>query len=219
MRRLKKSWVQTTLNVFKTFGKSMSSNPTSINSPLQSGWIATTLKLAKKHIVAADRWLMTAIHWLLIILLGAMAVIIFSNVMLRYVSGSSIVWAEEVARYCMIWLTFLGAGPVLRMGGHIAIENLQDAMPTVLAQWTRAVVLLLMIGLGLGMVTMGLAYVQRSQFQMTASTQIPFSYIYAAIPIGGLILLWSSLAIAVSYVKDRLFEADASDLHGEGVQV
>jgi TRAP-type transport system small permease protein len=196
----------------------MSSNPTSIDSPPQVGLIVAA-RLVKKYITAADQWLMTAIHWLLIMLLGAMAVIIFSNVMLRYASGSSIVWAEEVARYCMIWLTFLGAGPVLRMGGHIAIENLQDAVPKIWAQWIRACVLLLMLGLGVGMVVMGLAYVERSQFQMTASTQIPFSYIYAAIPAGGLVLLWSSLAIAISYVSDRSFEADASDLHGEGVQV
>jgi TRAP-type C4-dicarboxylate transport system permease small subunit len=32
----------------------------------------------------------------------------------------------------MIWLTFLGAGPVLRYGGHIAVENLQDALPLLL---------------------------------------------------------------------------------------
>jgi TRAP-type transport system small permease protein len=219
MHLLKKNWVQTISSVFKTFDKRMNSNLTSSHSPVLSEWIAAALKPAKLCTTALDRWLMIAIHWLLIILLGAMAVIIFSNVALRYASGNSIVWAEEVARYCMIWLTFVGAGPVLRMGGHIAIENLQDAVPKIWAQWIRACILLLMLGLGAGMVVMGLAYVERSQFQMTASTQIPFSYIYAAIPAGGMVLLWSSLAIAMSYVRDRSFEVDTSDLHGEGVQV
>jgi TRAP-type transport system small permease protein len=177
------------------------------------------LQLVKKTAIFLDRRLMITTQWLLIALLSVMALIIFANVSMRYVTGGSLVWAEEVARYCMIWLTFIGAGPVLRMGGHIAIENLQDAMPKRSAQAVRVVVLVTVVGLGVGMVTMGLAYMQRAQFQMTASTQIPFSYIYAAIPVGGALLVWSALAIALSYVADRQFEADANDPHIEGVQV
>lgn len=64
----------------------------------------------------------------MILALAAMSVIVFVNVMLRYLTSESIVWAEEVARYLMIWLTFLGIGPVMRIGGHIAIDNLQDAL-------------------------------------------------------------------------------------------
>jgi TRAP-type transport system small permease protein len=167
-----------------------------------------------------DAVLMTALSWVLIVLLAGMAAVVFANVTMRYVTGGSLVWAEEIARYAMVWLTFLGAGPVLRMGGHIAIENLQDALPQVAAQWIRAGVALAMAGLGVGMVWMGVQYMLRSQFQMTASTQIPFSYVYAAIPVGGALLLWSTLAIAAGYVRSRTFEADANaSQHQEGVQV
>jgi TRAP-type transport system small permease protein len=179
---------------------------------VNSGFLASSIS-------ALDQKLMLAIRWTLIALLSAMAMIIFANVSMRYLTGASLVWAEEVARYLMIWLTFLGAGPVLRIGGHIAIENLQDALPRVLSQAVRCGVLICIIGLGLGMIVMGLAYMQRAQFQMTASTQIPFSYIYAAIPIGGVVLVWSALAIGAQYVSERRFEKDANDLHTEGVQV
>ncbi len=53
--------------------------------------------------------------------------IVFVNVVLRYTTGDSIVWAEEVARHLMIWVTFLGAGLVLRFGGHVAIDALHQA--------------------------------------------------------------------------------------------
>jgi len=69
-------------------------------------------------------------QWVLIVILAVMSVIIFTNVSLRYLTSHSIEWAEEVARHLMIWLTFLGCGPVLRYGGHIAIENLQDSVPS-----------------------------------------------------------------------------------------
>jgi TRAP-type transport system small permease protein len=167
-----------------------------------------------------DAALMAALSWVLIVLLAGMASVVFANVTMRYVTGGSLVWAEELARYAMVWLTFLGAGPVLRMGGHIAIENLQDALPQLAAQWIRAGVALAMAGLGVGMVWMGTQYMLRSQLQTTASTQIPFSYIYAAIPVGGALLLWSTIAIASGYVRNRTFEADANaSEHQEGVQV
>ena len=77
-----------------------------------------------------ERILVACNRWLLILLLVAMACIVFANVVLRYTTGDSIVWAEEVARHLMIWVTFLGAGLVLRFGGHVAIDNLHQAVST-----------------------------------------------------------------------------------------
>src|SRR5450830_1767416 len=63
-----------------------------------------------------ERILVACNRWVLILLLLVMACIVFANVVLRYTTGDSIVWAEEVARHLMIWGTFLGAGLVLRLG-------------------------------------------------------------------------------------------------------
>ena len=87
-----------------------------------------------------ERGLVAANRWLLILLLLAMAIIIFSNVVLRYSTGDSIIWAEEVARHMMIWVAFLGAGLALRFGGHVAIDNLHRAVSTRMARVMRTVV-------------------------------------------------------------------------------
>ena len=60
-----------------------------------------------------------------IALLAAMATMVFANVALRFLTDHSILWVEEASRYAMVWLTFIGAGPVLRYGGHIGIDALQ----------------------------------------------------------------------------------------------
>ena len=103
-------------------------------------------------------------RWALIILLAAMAVIIFTNVALRYLTSQSIEWAEEVSRHMMIWLTFLGAGPVLRYGGHIAVENLQDALPQSMAIAVRAFVALLLFAFFGFMIWYGWLYMDRAMF-------------------------------------------------------
>jgi len=156
-----------------------------------------------------ERYFLSANRWALILLLAAMAVIIFVNVALRYLTSQSIEWAEEVSRHMMIWLTFLGAGPVLRYGGHIAIENLQDALPRSLAVAIRAFVALLLFAFFGFMVWYGWLYMERTLFQLTAATQIPFAYIYAAMPVGGVLLLVHWALIVRGYVLERKFAADA----------
>jgi TRAP-type transport system small permease protein len=168
----------------------------------------------------ADRALMGSLRVALIVLLSGMALVVFTNVVMRYATGGSLVWAEEVARYAMVWLTFLASGPVLRTGGHIAIENLQDVLPKVLAQQIRAAIALALFGLGLAMVWMGVSYMKLAQYQMTAGTQISFAWIYAAIPVGGMLLMWCTAAMAVGYVSERRFEtASDNNEHLEGVQI
>lgn len=156
-----------------------------------------------------ERYFLGVNRWALIVLLAAMACIIFINVALRYLTNQSLEWAEEVSRHLMIWLTFLGAGPVLRYGGHIAIDNLQDALPRRLAVAVRVFVALLLFAFFGLMVWYGWLYMERTMFQLTAATQVPFAYIYAAMPVGGLLLIAHWLLIVRSYVLTREFAADA----------
>jgi TRAP-type C4-dicarboxylate transport system permease small subunit len=154
--------------------------------------------------VAANRWA-------LIVMLGAMAAIVFTNVVLRYTVGESLFWAEEVSRYLMIWLTLLGTGLVLRHGGHIAIDNLQDALPGGTegraAQALRVLNVLLMLVFFVGMIIAGWQYCQRTMFQTAAATQLPMAYVYAALPIGFALCLVHLGFVVRRYVLARQFMA------------
>ena len=156
-----------------------------------------------------EHYFLGANRWALILLLAAMALIIFTNVALRYLTSQSIEWAEEVSRHMMIWLTFLGAGPVLRYGGHIAVENLQDALPRKAAVALRMLVATLLFAFFIFMIWYGWLYMGRTLFQLTAATQIPFAYIYAAMPVGGLLLVIHWALIVRGYVLERQFASDA----------
>jgi TRAP-type transport system small permease protein len=148
-------------------------------------------------------------RWLLIAILGLMSLIIFTNVGLRYLTNESLPWAEEVARHLMIWLTFVGCGPVLRYGGHIAIENLQDALPIAWARALRVLIVLLMLGLFGFFMYFGWEYMDRTQYQLTPATQISFAYIYAALPLGMAMSMVHCLLIMRGYIAHRQFASDA----------
>lgn len=160
------------------------------------------MKNFERHFLALNRWI-------LIVTLAVMAVIIFANVVLRYTTNQSIEWAEEVSRHLMIWLTFVGCGPTLRYGGHIAVENLQDVLSPKGAIALRGLIAALMLGFFVFCIWFGMDYVERTQYQATPATQISFAIIYAALPVGMLLTLIHWLLIMRNYVLRREFASDS----------
>ncbi len=54
--------------------------------------------------------------------LMVMVVLVFGNVVLRYVFNSGITMSEELSRWLMVWLTFLGAIVALREHYIVAMQ-------------------------------------------------------------------------------------------------
>lgn len=61
---------------------------------------------------------------LLVVLLAAMVIMVFGNVVLRYAFNSGITESEELSRWAFIWMTFLGAIVAIREGGHLGTDML-----------------------------------------------------------------------------------------------
>lgn len=61
---------------------------------------------------------------LMVLLLAAMVVMVFGNVVLRYAFDSGIAVSEELSRFLFVWLTFVGAVVVARENAHLGIETL-----------------------------------------------------------------------------------------------
>ncbi|MEH2591221.1 TRAP-type C4-dicarboxylate transport system permease small subunit [Bradyrhizobium sp. AZCC 1721] len=63
------------------------------------------------------------------ICLAAMVVLVFTNVVLRYLFNSGIATSEELSRWLLVWLTFLGAIVALRLHAHLGVDTLVRALP------------------------------------------------------------------------------------------
>ncbi|MBY5989880.1 TRAP transporter small permease [Roseovarius atlanticus] len=151
--------------------------------------------------------------WALILMLSAMALIVGANIFLRYFTAQSLPWADEAARYLMIWLTFTGAGLILRIGGHVAITNLQDKLPAIGQKLLRTLIVLILLTFFAYMVHVGWQYAQRMQFQVTPALRLPFLYVYAAMPVGFALLIVHLLLIARSFIS----AGDYKSLDARGV--
>lgn len=90
--------------------------------------------------------LWSAVDVLIAMLLGAMIIMVFANVVLRYGFSSGIRQSVELARLWFVWVVMLGAAVVLRRGEHLAVAEFSEnlfprAVPT-LRRLSWAVVLL-----------------------------------------------------------------------------
>jgi TRAP-type transport system small permease protein len=61
---------------------------------------------------------------LLVLLLAAMVLMVFGNVVLRYAFNSGITVSEELSRWAFVWLTFLGAILAVKEGAHLGTDVL-----------------------------------------------------------------------------------------------
>jgi TRAP-type C4-dicarboxylate transport system permease small subunit len=61
--------------------------------------------------------------------LSVMAILVFGNVVLRYVFNSGITWSEEMARFLFIWLVLLGAIGALKDNAHLGVDMLIKRLP------------------------------------------------------------------------------------------
>jgi TRAP-type transport system small permease protein len=59
---------------------------------------------------------------IMVTILTTMVGLVFGNVVARYVFNSAITWAEEVARFLFVWLTFVGASFGLMKGLHLGMD-------------------------------------------------------------------------------------------------
>jgi TRAP-type transport system small permease protein len=61
---------------------------------------------------------------LMVLLLAGMVVMVFGNVVLRYLFDTGIDISEELSRFFFVWLTFIGAVVVGRENAHLGVETL-----------------------------------------------------------------------------------------------
>ncbi|MBS3967780.1 MAG: TRAP transporter small permease [Truepera sp.] len=127
---------------------------------------------------------------LLVMILAVLVAVVLANVIGRYFFGFALTWADEMARFLFVWLTFLGATVGLARGAHIGMDIVVQALPPRGARALQTLALLLiMIFLSVwGWYSIEL--VQRSMALRTPAMGLPLGYIYAIAPISaGLMLL------------------------------
>lgn len=141
--------------------------------------------------------------WAAFLLFWALGLIVFLQFFTRYVLNDSLAWTEEIARYGLIWITFIGGAIVVRKRLHIAVEVFLHVLPPGPARVLLA---------GIDIVTTGflalLAYfsviiLDRMQIQRMTIIDLPMSVVYAGVAVGCFLMLGRQLQNLWRNLRDR----------------
>jgi TRAP-type C4-dicarboxylate transport system permease small subunit len=131
------------------------------------------------------------------LLVAAMVAVILASVFTRYLLNDPIGWAEQVAKYLMIWAAFLGASLGIKEGSHIAVNILVDVLPGWLQKVCGVVGLLMTAGFLLITAYQGVLFtIKVSSHTDPLVWEMSLAWAYAAIPVGAILMLLQ-LAILV----------------------
>jgi TRAP-type transport system small permease protein len=159
------------------------------------------------HLIVAKDEEVTVEHypenWIAFVLFWALAFIVFLQFFTRYVLNDSLSWTEEIARYGLMSLAFIGGAVVTRKKAHIAVELVSNLMGPGLL---RAALLALVDFITLGFMGL-LAYfsvtiVERMHSQRMTVFDLPMSVVYGVVGLGCFMMLVRQAQVVWKNARD-----------------
>ena len=129
------------------------------------------------------------VEWLCLVLMVILAVDLMLGVVSRYVFAMTFTWYDEVARVAFVWLVFLGAAVGIKRGAHFGLHIVVDRLPPRGRRIAELVTPVVIIAFALVLIVQGLAFVELGWFQMTPVMGLPKAWVYAAMPVGGALMI------------------------------
>lgn len=138
-----------------------------------------------------------AVYYTLILMMAVMTITIIIQVFLRYIFSFSFSWSEEVARYLMIWVAFLGGSLALKKGLHIGVELVVARLHQEVKRWvlllSQLLIFLFLVSLTIG----GMQLTWAVRDQSSPALLFSMSLAYLSAPVGGLFMAIQSFHLLI----------------------
>lgn len=132
-----------------------------------------------------------------------MSIIVAVQVFFRYVLNHSLFWSEELARYLLVWLTFLGASVAYRRSIHPGIDIVYAHMPAALQRISAILIhLISMVMFGV-MIFFGIKFSYFVRLQISPALYLPKWIVFSIIPLSGLVLMVHGVAFLLGEIQGR----------------
>lgn len=124
--------------------------------------------------------------FLCVILMSVMTLLVFLQVVMRYVFHNSLSWSEELARYVFIWLIYLGISYGCKLRKHIKIDAALYLFPKKARKYVVIIGDVLFLVFAVYIVITGFKYcmAQAAMGKASSALRIPFQYVYFATVVG-----------------------------------
>jgi len=150
----------------------------------------------RKTFLIIDKILSFLEDWTLFIAVIVALIALFCNVVLRYGFNYSLAWSEELVREVIIYTTFIGCSTAIKNGSMIKIDALVQIFPILKTPFNYISHLATLI-FSVMVIYYGWIMAARQVMtnQKTIIMQIPMVYLYAILPIMGVLMLIRTIQV------------------------
>jgi len=153
--------------------------------------------------------------WISLALFATLAFIVFYQVFTRYVLGDPAGWTEEIARYFLVAVVFIGAAMSVRKNNHIQVDYFYRLMPKAMGRvLSTAVDLFRCLFLGYATWLCWLL-IQRIGSSRMAIVDLPMGWVFGAMIFGFATMFWRSLIVAWRHWRQGFSVLERPDVEGE----
>ncbi|MGB3909792.1 MAG: TRAP transporter small permease [Pseudolysinimonas sp.] len=147
-----------------------------------------------------------------VLIVGAMLVTVLLQVVFRYALRAPLPWTDELARYSLIWLTFIAAALVMGRRRHIAVHITVRLGPR------PSRIVLIAVGAVVAatcalMAVLSISMMERWSKRISTVLELPMAAVVAALGVG--FALMTVHAIAGMIADARLSDADVLAQFGD----
>ena len=136
--------------------------------------------------------------WIAFVFFWALSSVIFLQFFTRYAMNDSASWTEEIARYLLICITFVGAAIGVRKNNHIQVDFLYRIFPKLLMRIMSTLVDVARIAF-LGYATwLTFQLLQRIGGQQMSVIDLPIGLVYGVVLAGFALMTWRSIDVAIA---------------------
>lgn len=162
-----------------------------------------------KMLRVLDKGLSFFEDWTLFFAVMVALVALFVNVVLRYGFNYNLAWSEELVREVIIYTTFIGCCAAVKNRSLIKIDATVQLFPKLkmpLTYFSNLVVLVFSVML----MVYGwkIAALQATTFQRTIIMQIPLVYLYAILPVTGVLMFIRTLQVIYQDIHQSKAQSD-----------
>ncbi len=186
----------------------------------------TTPKPADEHVLGADgRFHVTdeevrlAIYgsedWIVLAVFWALAAVVFYQVFTRYVLNDAAGWTEEIARYLLVAVTFLGGAMGVRRNTHIQVDFVYRFLPRSVGRALSVFVDLVRAAFFGYAVWLTWLLIDRIGTQRMAIVELPIGLVFGAMLIGLALMFGRSLQIGWKHWRQGYSVLERPDVFQE----
>lgn len=137
------------------------------------------------------RWILVNLYveHLAAIVLAAITIFMFGNVVLRYAFNAPVAWGDEAMQFAFIWLIFIGAVAAMKSGSHYSVTVLVDRLPRTFAAVIEIMGDLAVIAICAMLTWFGIKVTMLFSFQLSPSLEIPMAIVNSSLPLASFLMI------------------------------